>query len=417
MNKKTFKEWLELVRTYGIKPGLSRVKVLLERLNNPQNKLQIIHITGTNGKGTTATLLSNILSHAGYKVGQFSSPSILSFNHMFLIDEPIGDEKLFQIAELIKIECDSMVEEGLDHPTEYEIIAAMMYEYFYQEHVDFAVVEVAMGGTNDCTNVMDHSILSVITPISLDHTGFLGATELEIAKEKSGVVKRNSVLVTHPQQSDVQVFLEQDCEEKHSVFITFENQVTCSYKEYMVFKYKHLNVETKLMGEHMAQNIIGVIECVKNLNDRGFTRIEDKILLEAIKATSFEGRFEKINDWIIDGAHNHESLMALKQTLLSLDMNKLTVVFSALKDKAIDDALMALKPLIDRVIIVEANSLRKASLDELESKLKNLAYDDIIRANNVKEAYEIATSFEGQKIGFGSFYMIGDLRKEIKKVH
>ena len=141
-----------------------------------------------------------------------------------------------------------MKSDGLDYPTEYEIISAMMYEYFYQEHVDFAIVEVAMGGQNDCTNVMDHSILSMITPISLDHTGFLGDTVLEIAKEKSGVVKNNSVLISHPQDKEVMDFLKEDCQKKMTVFKTFTEDFTCDYNDLDVVSVRGFNYRIKAYG-------------------------------------------------------------------------------------------------------------------------------------------------------------------------
>lgn len=310
-----------------------------------------------------------------------------------------------------------MFEEGLEYPTEYEVISAMMYQYFFEEHVDYAVVEVAMGGTNDCTNVMDHSILSVITPISLDHVGFLGANLLEIAKEKSGVIKHNSVMITHPQAEEVHNFLRNDCDRKMTVFKTFEDKPDCQFDTLMAFSYEGVKLESQLMGVHMADNIIGAIEVVKNLNQRGFTNIGTDIIKKAILNTSFEGRFERLDDWILDGAHNHQSLMALKKTLDLLNLSGLVGVFSCLKDKDIDSALKALKSKFKKVIILEADSPRKLALDDLACKLDQIGYKNIIKAKDVKEAYEIACHEEATKLGFGSFYMIAGLRKEIKKVH
>jgi len=414
MNKFEFDTWLDQVRSYGIKPGLSRVKELLKRLDNPQNRLDIIHITGTNGKGTTATVLKNILKQGGYRVGQFSTPSIISFNHMFDIDGPISDENLLKLSDRIKSLCEDMLEEGLEYPTEYEIIAAIMYLYFYEEHVDFAVVEVAMGGENDCTNVMDFSILSIITPISLDHTGFLGETVLDIAKEKSGVIKNNSALILHPQSKDVEDFLIEDCQRKMAVIKSFDSDVVCSYKELMTFSYKGLEVETKLMGKHQAANIIGVLEAVHYLNIKGYTRISNDQMLAGVLETSFEGRFERIGKWILDGAHNHESLMALKSVLESLNLYELVGVFGALKDKEIDEALMALKVHFKLVVLTEPNNFRKLDVDLLKKKFESLGYTQLIVGERIEDAYNHAEKIPGIKLGFGSFYMIGDLRKHIR---
>ncbi|MCH4886626.1 hypothetical protein EZV73_03555 [Acidaminobacter sp. JC074] len=414
MNKLDFENWLDQIKSYGIKPGLSRVKELLNRLDNPQNKLDIIHITGTNGKGTTATVLTNILRKADYKVGQFSTPSIISFNHMFDIHGPISDERLFELSARIKSLCEDMLSDGLEYPTEYEIIAAIMYLYFYEEHVDFAVVEVAMGGENDCTNVMDFSILSIITPISLDHTGFLGDTVLDIAKEKSGVIKNNSALIMHPQLKDVEDFLRADCQRKMALVKSFDPDVICSYDELMSFSYKGLKLQTRLMGKHQAANIIGVLEAVHYLNVKGYTSVSNDHMLEGVLETGFEGRFERIDQWILDGAHNHESLMALKDVLESLNLYDLVGVFGALRDKTIDEALMALRGHFRRVILTEPNSFRKLDVELLKEKFESLGYDNLRVSRSIEDAYIQAEKISGTKLGFGSFYMIGDLRRYIK---
>jgi len=416
MNKLQFDKWLEEIRSYGIKPGLSRVIELLNRLDNPQDKLNIIHITGTNGKGTTATLLRHILEEE-YKVGQFSTPSIISFNHMFYVDGPISDEVLYRISDQIKTLCEDMVSDGLEYPTEYEIIAAIMYQYFYECHVDFAIVEVAMGGENDCTNVMNHSILSIMTEISLDHTNFFGPTLLDIAKEKSGVIKNNSAVIVHPQDEDVFDYIKNDADKKLSILRSFEGQVDCFYDDMMTFAYKGLEVKTKMMGDHQARNIIGVIEAINYLNEKGYASVSKEQLLNSIENTVFEGRFERIEDWILDGAHNHESLMGLKSVLEHLDLYHLNGVFAALKDKDIDEALKALAPHFDLMIVTEANSFRKCPAGEMSDRMSKLGYKNIIIEENINKAFQRAEKTDQMKLVFGSFYMLSELRPLIKKVH
>lgn len=414
MNIKFFNEWIEDVRSYGIKPGLSRVKELLRRLENPQNKLDIIHITGTNGKGSTATLLRHILCEGGYKTGQFSTPSIIDFNHMFLIDDQaITDKRLCEIALTLKNEIAFMLDDGFEHPTEYEIIAAIMYVYYCESHVDFAVVEVAMGGENDCTNVMDYSILSIITPISLDHQNFLGSTLKAIATEKSGVIKNNSVVITHPQKNEVMKVLEKVRDEKCAVLISFDEIRDITIDQEMTFNYEGLEIESKLLGIHQANNIVGVIEGIHSLNKRGFISISKSQLLEGIKSTVFEGRFERINGWILDGAHNHESLIALKNTLDLLNIQNIVGVIGVLKDKDIDEALLQLKPFISKLIVTEPDSFRKLSAEDLFKKLESLGYESLIIEADVRKAYDLAMTSENVRLGFGSFYMLSELRKYV----
>lgn len=417
MDKKTFDQWLEHIRTLGMKPGLSRVKSLLRRLDNPQNKLDIIHITGTNGKGSTATMLSNILIQAGYKTGQFSTPSILGFNHMFLVDDtPIKDSKMFEIVEVIQDVIKDMLDDGEEHPTEYEIIAAIMYMYFYAEHVDFAVVEVAMGGENDCTNVMDYSILSIITPISMDHGAFLGHDLKTIAEEKSGVIKHNSVLITHPQEMSVMAVLNRVCDEKMTVLKSFEMTDDLTYDNWVQsFRYKNVYIEERLLGLHQKQNAIGVIEAIYNLNARGYTAVDHDALKKGIYKTVFAGRFEHKGDWILDGAHNNESLIALAGTFELLNLDSLVGVVGVLKDKDIKDGLLALKPYFKLLIVTEPDNFRKLDSETLNHQLVSLGFETIQHTPSIKEAYQTALKIEGQKVAFGSFYMIEKLRQYIKK--
>ncbi|MBN2794881.1 MAG: hypothetical protein JXR88_05715 [Clostridia bacterium] len=407
-----FELWMKEVRNLGWKPGLSRIKSLLNRLDNPQNKLDIIHITGTNGKGSTATLLHNILVKGNYKVGQFSSPSILGFHHMYLINHmPITEERLNEIGKTLKLVIENMIEEGEEHPTEYEILAAAMYQYFFEEHVDFAVVEVAMGGEKDCTNVMDYSIQSIITPISMDHTDFLGDTLAKIAIEKSGVIKNNSVLISHKQEDEVIQVLKNVCEQKQTVIRIIDTDETPNYRNpYQVFHYKGLEIQSKLLGKHQMKNICVVIEAVHDLMTRGYASMTTEALLEAIKETTFEGRFEQYENYILDGAHNNESLKALAETLKFVDSKKRKVILGVLGDKDINEGLIALKPFVESFILTEPNSPRKLDVKLLKEKVEQLGIDVSLCTTNYEEALKAAGT---SALICGSFYLIQELRPKL----
>lgn len=411
-----FEKWMEEVRNLGWKPGLSRVKSLLNRLENPQNKLDIIHITGTNGKGSTATLIHNILKAGGYKVGQFSSPSILGFHHMYLIDGvPIADSRLNELGEQVKCVIEDMLEEGEEHPTEYEILAAVLYLYFYQEHVSFAVVEVAMGGENDCTNVMDHVIQSIITPISLDHTDFLGSTLHEIAKEKAGIIKENSVLISHQQEAEVMTVLQASCDEKNTVMKVVHEEAEVSFrKPYQAFNYQSVEILSQLIGHHQRNNIIVAIEAVQDLKQRGYVSISTECMLDAIRLTKFEGRFEMIGDYVLDGAHNNESLKALADSLEIIGSQPRNMMIGILGDKDIGEGLEALKPYVKGVVVTEPNNPRKLDADLLKTKLEKLGFEVIKATRHYEDALN---SVDSNALICGSFYLIGEMRPlVIKKV-
>lgn len=421
MNNKYFENWMNKIRGLGVKPGLIRVKKLLSLMDNPQNKLDIIHITGTNGKGSTATVLSNILIEGNYSVGQFSTPSILGFNHMFRVNNnSITNEELFDITDIIKDNIESMIKEGYDHPTEYEIISCIMYEYFYRKHVDFAVVEVAMGGENDCTNVMDYSIISIITEISLDHSSFLGNNLKDIAIEKSGVIKNNSVVISHKQTKEVMDVLEKKSTDMMSVLKVVENIENYEVnEEFISFEYKKIKIKSKLIGRHQGTNISGVIECISNLKNRGYINITSEELLTGISKSSFEGRFEYLKKdpiWIIDGAHNSKSINGLRDSLIDLNYSNLIGILGILKDKDMDESLKSILPLFKKIILTEPDSFRKLSVNELKKKIQNLSNIEIVDFKEVTDAIEYVkkNSLETDVIvGFGSFYMISDIRKNL----
>ncbi|HAA64226.1 MAG TPA: bifunctional folylpolyglutamate synthase/dihydrofolate synthase, partial [Thermoanaerobacter sp.] len=181
---------------FGIKLGLENIRRLLSYMGNPQKNLKIIHVAGTNGKGSTSAFISNILQQAGYKVALYTSPYLEEFEERMRINgENISKEKLIYYVEYIKPIISKMVKEGYNHPTEFEVITAIAFKYFYDEKVDFVVLEVGLGGRFDATNAIDSSLVSVITTIDYDHTDRLGHTLGEIAYEKAGIIKQKGVVV------------------------------------------------------------------------------------------------------------------------------------------------------------------------------------------------------------------------------
>jgi dihydrofolate synthase/folylpolyglutamate synthase len=415
MTRLEFDKWIAEIRRAGIKPGLSRVKALLNRLDNPQDKLDIIHISGTNGKGSTATILSRCLNDLGYSTGQFSSPSILGLEYMFLVEgQPISTSEFLEIAIYIKEICDQMLEEGHEYPTEYELYAAMMYFYFYKQHVDFAVVEVAMGGENDCTNVMSYSILSIMTAISLDHSAFLGDTLLKIVKEKSGIIKSNSICITHPQEDEVISFLTDDCDKKQSVLKILTCDESLSYiAPYMSFDYKGGKIESLLVGGHQKRNIIGVLMALEVLSEKGYIAFDSTVIKSSIKSVSFEARFENIGDWLLDGAHNHESLIALSKSLELVGRRENVAIIGVLRDKDIDKALRVMQSYIKEVYATEPKNPRALDSESLKLKLESLGYK-VVGHGSITEGVEVLKD-KKNKLAFGSFYMLEELRQYIQK--
>ena len=206
---------------FGSKLGLENIKTLMEKLGNPQDQLKFIHIAGTNGKGSTAAMLSQMLMAAGYKTGLYTSPYLERFNERIQVNRKnIEDRAVAETAEKVRNEIQAMVADGHNHPTEFEVVTAMAFVYFKQMACDVVVLEVGMGGRLDATNVIKSPLLSVITPLDMDHTDYLGDTIEAIAYEKAGIIKDRSPVVVHPQVHSVERILEDICSERGSA-LTF----------------------------------------------------------------------------------------------------------------------------------------------------------------------------------------------------
>lgn len=201
---------------FGSRLGLESIGKLLELLDNPQDKLKYIHIAGTNGKGSTASYLSNTLIKAGYSVGMFTSPYIERFNERVQVNgKDISDENLGNITARIKEKADIMVEEGYEHPTTFEIVTAIAFMYFKQEDADYVVLEVGLGGRYDSTNIIKSPLVSVITTIDYDHIDVLGDTLEKIAYQKAGIIKEDSLVVSYPQDDEAIRVLREIADEKN----------------------------------------------------------------------------------------------------------------------------------------------------------------------------------------------------------
>lgn len=215
MNYKEAVAYIEEVQTYGSVLGLENIVELCKRLGNPQKDLKFIHIAGTNGKGSVLAFVSAILSKAGYKVGRYISPTIFDYRERIQInDKMISKQALGAYMGRIKEVCDAMAEEGLPHPTIFEMETAMGFLYFKEKGCDMVVLETGLGGITDATNVIENTVVAVVTSISKDHMGFLGDSLKEIAQKKAGIIKEGCLAVTSRQESSVRKVLEEACKNR-----------------------------------------------------------------------------------------------------------------------------------------------------------------------------------------------------------
>ncbi len=336
MTYKEAVEYLTLKNRAFCKVGLDRVRELCFLLGSPEKSLKIIHIAGTNGKGSTSKMLSGVLSNAGYRTGLFTSPYIRHFNERIMIDgEMISESELAEYTQRVKRVADKMA----DTPTEFELLVALAFLYFKEKSCDYAVVECGLGGRGDATNIIETSILSIITSISIDHTNFLGDTIEKIASEKAGIIKSAPVLFGGENKEALAVIKSEANSHGVPLFTVdyTKSRIISSDIRGTAFHHEELGeVRLSLLGLYQIKNATLVIEAVKILNSLG-VNIENNALLEALASCRFEGRFELLSDdptFIFDGAHNADGIAFATATIEHYFGTKRAVVISGvLADK------------------------------------------------------------------------------------
>ena len=421
MNYEEAMEYIHGTLKFGSRLGLESIGKLMDFMGNPQKKLRFVHVAGTNGKGSTTSFISNILICAGYKTGIFTSPYIQRFTERIKINNnEIDLKELTEIINFVKSKIDIMTDEGFEHPTEFEIITAVAFEYFYRNNCDIVVLEVGLGGRYDSTNVIEAPEVCVITTISLDHTDRLGNTIAEIAYQKAGIIKSNCDTVIYPQKSEAEEVFEEVCKTQNAVLhkTCLDTLKLIEYSlEGQLFNYKNYkNLNIRLLGDHQMSNAALAIDACEILFNKGFN-IDYNNIKEGLSKTSWPGRLEIINKnplILIDGAHNFEGGQALNAALdkYYAEKNKIFIV-GFLKDKDYQKTMDMLAKKAKLIITVTPNNERALQSNELATVLNQYSdnvMDGVTLENSLKLAY---MNIDEHSIicVFGSLYMIGEIRK------
>ena len=333
--------YIESTVTFGGKPGLRRIRALCERMGNPQDRMRVVHITGTNGKGSTAAMTASVLRRAGYRVGMFVSPYVDDFRERIQLDgELIPRDDLVRELEMLIPHINALRERGFMHPTQFEMETAMAFSYFARKNCDFAVIEAGVGGAMDCTNILRTTDVAVLTSISLDHTAVLGPTVAEIAWDKSGIIKDGCETVITPYQPDEAVsVIETVCRQRGSnLTIPDMTHVEVLARTLTGSRVTYDGVElyVPMAGEYQVRNAVTVVEVCRALARRGYAVTQDAVV-EGISAAHMPGRFETVRNTplcILDGGHNPGAIEAVCRNLdESLGGRRLLAVMGMFADK------------------------------------------------------------------------------------
>lgn len=404
-------------------PSLNAMRYFMNEFNHPEKDLKIIHIAGTNGKGSCTEMMTNILINAGLKVGKFISPHLISYNERISVNNKnITDKEMEELIEIIKPKIDKYNSQNATKITLFELETTMGLLYFKKNKCDVVVMETGLGGTYDCTNIVT-PIASLITSIGFDHVNILGNTLLEIAENKAGIIKQNSETVFVKQaEEEVNSLVEQTCKEKNNILHLIKNEDISNYSydsEIQKFDYKNYkNIEVNLKGEKQVLNGCICIECVEILKNKDFN-ISEEALRKGLKTVIHKGRFEKISDnplIIYDGAHNEPAIKNFRNSVSMYYKNEKKVyIVSILKTK---DYKTIIKELVkgenSSFIFTDGNSKeRYVAKEELfqeakkYSQINNLYKLDLSEAIcKIKEDFRDYVTFV-----VGSFYIYGDVIK------
>ncbi|MEW6081452.1 MAG: folylpolyglutamate synthase/dihydrofolate synthase family protein [Bacillota bacterium] len=428
MNYREAREYLDALSKFGSILGLDRMTGLMERLGNPHHNLQFVHVAGTNGKGSVTAMTSSILQASGLKVGRYISPYLEDFTERIAVNSRnISEDRVAQILTRTEPEVEAMARAG-QQPTEFEVITAMGFLYFLEERCDIVCLEVGLGGRFDATNVIRDPLVSAITEIGMDHMDRLGKTLGKIAREKAGIIKPGSPVVSAPQKPSALKVLEGTSRKTGSRLFLGGRDITWRERhsgidgqtvDYAGLLGDYPEVRIPLLGRHQQENAAVALGSVECLLSRGY-EVSPKAIYEGFAKTSWPGRLEVMARdplVVIDGAHNLDGILRLAETVRTvLPHRRLVLVLGVLTDKDVEGMIKALVPVTSYAVTTRPASLR--SMDPVtlagmlgRQGLEAKAIEDIPRALDC--ALDCAGP-EDMVLVAGSIYLAGPARTYLR---
>lgn len=415
-------DFLEETKKYGSQLGLTSIQNLMAELDNIQDEIPLVHIGGTNGKGSVGAMLSQVLTEAGYRVGRFCTPDVFVYEDEFQMNGiNIEKGRLAQLFTRVKAACEKLVAQGMAHPTRFEVETAAAFLWFYEENCDIALLEVGMGGATDATNLIRKPLVSVLTSISMDHIRFLGNSLAEIATVKSGIIKPQVPVVTMQQKPEAMEVIKKKAEEMQAELIVADitqvQNITQKDGRY-AFEWKAprcIPVTLSLCGAFQVENAVCVINALRILQKK-YPKITETVIQQGLSHTIWHGRMEQIGtgpDFYLDGAHNEDAVRKLRKTLdESFSNRRIVYIMGVLADKDYEKMITMMYQPGDRVYTVTPQNPRALDGKELEKQLfgQNI---DAQYCENIQDAVLYALR-EAQKedmiLAFGSLSYLRDVR-------
>jgi dihydrofolate synthase/folylpolyglutamate synthase len=366
MNYKECIDWIDSFEKFGIKLGLDRISHICKKLGNPQNNYKIIHVGGTNGKGSVCRFLESTLFNNGYKVGTYTSPHLQRFSERFIVNNlEISKKEIVKIFVKIKPIINEMINEN-NTPTYFEIVTALAFEYFKIKNVDYAIIEVGLGGRYDATNIVN-PILTIITNVTFEHQNILGDKIEDISFQKAGIIKKEIPIITAATGKALEVIKKIALENNSIITIINNNSWKkigggFDYQDYKVNgSLKEYNIKTSMIGKYLGENVALSIASIESLQMNG-VYITDDSIIEAFLRTKNPGRMEIIGlkpIILLDGAHNIAGMNLLRRTLEEdFIYNRLIIIIGILSDKKIQEILDIITPISDIIIVTKSQNKR-----------------------------------------------------------
>ena len=427
MNYEEARVYLDNVAKYGSVLGLDAMRELLRRLGNPEKGRKIVHIAGTNGKGSVLAFLSTVLTESGYRVGRYISPTLFSYRERIQVDgEYIEKEPLARLVTRIREASEAMDRDGLRTPTAFEIETALGLLYFAEKKCDIVVLETGMGGRDDATNAIAEVMMEIFASISLDHLGVLGNDLTEIAECKADIIRKNSLVISAFQKEEAAEVLKRTAAERNAKLITVDpgqiSDVKYGYEEQSFSYGAEKNIRIHLAGAYQIENAALAWEAVQGLRSLGF-RISDEAFRRGMEKTVWRGRFTCIHREplvIMDGAHNEDAAKKLAASIETyFPGRKISYIMGVFKDKEYEKVIRITAHYAAKVTAVETPGNPRALPKEELKKVWETFGVPVTTADTIAEAVkENITSAEKEEIilVFGSLSFLGEAEKAVKEL-